>query len=73
MKREGSDDFIRYQLYRTQDLSGLPWGVTQNVDTVSGAGNAANKDHGVYGKILPNNTSPRPGKYSDRIIVSVNF
>ena len=73
MKREGSDDFIRYQLYRTQDLSGLPWGVTQNVDTVSGAGNAANKDHGVYGKILPNNTSPRPGQYSDRIIVSVNF
>ena len=73
MKRLGSNDFIPYELYRTQDLSGLPWGATQNVDTVSGAGSAANKDHGVYGKILPDGPSPRPGEYRDKIIVTVNF
>ena len=72
MKSDQGNYFIDYELYTKSDYN-LVWGVRQNVDTVSASGIGANKDHDVWGKILPNSTSPRPGKYSDKIIVTVNF
>ena len=63
---------INYELYTDATLS-TRWGATQNVDTVPGQGIGSNKDHGVYGKILPDSTSPRPGRYTDTITVTVNF
>jgi len=63
---------INYELFTDAGRSSR-WGAKQSLDTVSGAGIGGNKDHGVYGKILPGNTSPPPGKYSDTITVTVNF
>ena len=72
MKRDEGDYYIDYELYTKNDYS-VVWGATLNVNTVSGSGIGDNKDHDVWGKIIPPDTSPRPGKYSDTIIVTVNF
>ena len=72
MKSDKGDYYIDYELYTKNDYS-VVWGAIQDRNTVSGSGSGGNKDHDVWGKILPMETSPRPGKYSDKIIVTVNF
>jgi len=74
MKSNEGEYYIDYQLY-TKDDYAVVWGVTQNVDTVPGEGKGENQPHDVYGKILlpEGSPSPRPGEYSDKIIVTVNF
>ncbi|MBZ9657091.1 Csu type fimbrial protein [Phyllobacterium lublinensis] len=62
---------IRYALYsdptRTQ-----PWGNIKNINTVSGTGTAEAQRLTVYARVPPQSTPP-PGLYSDKIVVSVTY
>ena len=62
---------ITYGLYRDSARS-LPWGATAGVNTSSGTGNGLSQTQTVFGRIAPQ-TTPKPGAYSDTIVVTVGY
>ena len=62
---------IIYGLYRDSARS-LPWGATVGTNTASGTGNGASQNQTVYGRVA-SQTTPKPGAYSDTIVVTVGY
>ena len=62
---------IIYGLYRDSARS-LPWGATVGTNTASGTGTGASQNLTVYGRIAPQAT-PKPGAYTDTIVVTVGY
>ena len=62
---------IVYGLYRDSARS-LPWGNTVGTNTASGTGNGASQNQTVYGRVA-SQTTPKPGAYSDTIVVTVGY
>jgi spore coat protein U-like protein len=60
-----------YGLYRDIARS-LPWGNTVGTNTTSGTGNGLSQNQTVYGRIASQAT-PKPGAYSDTIVVTVGY
>ena len=64
------DKFVSYQMY--QDASRIKnWG-DEVGSTVQGTGSGSSQDFPVYG-LVPPQTMPAPGTYTDTIIVTVTF
>lgn len=62
---------VQYGLYRDPARS-LPWGSSVGTNTASGTGTGGAQNQTVYGRIAPQ-TTPRPGVYTDSIIVTVGY
>jgi len=62
---------ITYGLYRDAARS-LPWGNTVGVNTTSGTGTGLSQAQTVYGRVAAQ-TTPKPGTYSDSIVVTVGY
>jgi spore coat protein U-like protein len=62
---------VIYGLYRDAARS-LPWGNTIGTNTTSGSGTGLTQTQTVYGRI-PIQTTPKPGAYSDSVVVTVGF
>ena len=62
---------ITYGLYRDAARS-LPWGNTVGVNTTSGTGTGLSQAQTVYGRVAAQ-TTPKPGAYSDTIVVTVGY
>ena len=69
--RSGAN-YIDYDLYSDSGRT-LRWGLTKDVDTVSGLGVNTGKQLPVYGKVPKPAATPPFGNYSDLIIATVNF
>jgi spore coat protein U domain-containing protein, fimbrial subunit CupE1/2/3/6 len=62
---------VTYGLY--QDAArALPWGSTVGTNTTSGTGTGVTQTQTVYGRAPPQ-TTPKPGAYSDSVIVTVGY
>ena len=62
---------ITYGLYRDSAHS-LAWGSTVGTNTASGTGTGASQPLTVYGRIAAQ-TTPKPGSYSDTVLVTVAY
>ena len=62
---------ITYGLYQDAARS-LPWGNTVGVNTTSGTGTGLSQAQTVYGRVAAQ-TTPKPGTYSDSIVVTVGY
>ena len=62
---------ITYGLYLDAARS-LPWGNTVGSNTTSATGSGVSQGSTVYGRIAPQ-TTPKPGAYSDTIVVTVGY
>jgi spore coat protein U-like protein len=62
---------IIYGLYLDAARS-LPWGNTVGTNTTSGTGTGLSQGATVYGRIAPQ-TTPKPGAYTDTIVVTVGY
>lgn len=62
---------IAYGLYQ-DPAHASPWGATPGSNVVNGTGNSQVQAIPVYG-LVPAQTTPAPGKYSDTIVVSVSY
>jgi spore coat protein U-like protein len=65
------NDAIAYGLYRNSQRTS-PWGETLDADTLSGTGTGLTQSVPVYGRVPPQAT-PRPGTYSDTVVVTVIY
>jgi spore coat protein U-like protein len=62
---------INYSLY-TDSAHTIVWGNTIGTDTVSATGSGASQSYPVYG-LIPPQTTPAPGSYTDTITVTVTY
>jgi spore coat protein U domain-containing protein, fimbrial subunit CupE1/2/3/6 len=62
---------VTYGLYRDAARS-LPWGNTVGTNTASGTGTGVTQSQTVYGRIAAQ-TTPKPGSYSDSVVVTVGY
>jgi len=62
---------VTYGLYRDSARS-LPWGNTVGTNTTSGTGTGVTQSQTVYGRIATQ-TTPKPGSYSDSVVVTVGY
>ena len=62
---------ILYGLY-SDSARAVPWGATAGVNTISGTGNGASQNLTVYGRIA-SQVTPKPGTYSDTIVVTASY
>lgn len=66
-----SGDTIQYQLYQDAPRTKI-WGVTQNVNAVAGTGTGSAETIPIYG-LVPSQTTPRAGVYTDTVTVTLNY
>lgn len=62
---------VTYGLYRDAAYA-LPWGSTVGTNTTSGTGTGATQTQTVYGRIA-SQTTPKPGTYTDSVVVTVGY
>ena len=62
---------VTYGLYRDSARS-LAWGSTVGTNTASGTGNGLTQTLTVYARV-PTQTTPKPGAYSDSVVVTVGY
>jgi spore coat protein U-like protein len=62
---------ITYSLY-TDAAHTTVWGNTISTDTVAATGNGTSQSYPVYG-LIPPQTTPAPGTYTDTITVTVSY
>jgi spore coat protein U-like protein len=62
---------VTYGLYRDAART-LPWGSTVGTNTASGTGSGVTQTQTVYGRVAPQ-TTPKPGSYTDSVIVTVGY
>ncbi len=62
---------VTYGLYR-DTARALPWGNTVGTNTTSGTGTGVTQAQTVYGRIAAQ-TTPKPGSYSDSVVVTVGY
>lgn len=62
---------ITYGLYRDVARA-LAWGSTIGTNTTSGTGTGLTQTQTVYGRV-PTQTTPKPGAYSDSVVVTVGY
>ena len=62
---------VTYGLYQDAARS-LPWGNTVGVNTTSGTGTGLSQAQTDYGRVAAQ-TTPKPGTYSDSIVVTVGY
>jgi len=62
---------VTYGLYRDSART-LPWGNTVGTNTTSGTGTGVTQSQTVYGRIATQ-TTPKPGSYSDSVVVTVGY
>jgi spore coat protein U-like protein len=62
---------VNYSLY-TDSGHTTVWGNTVSTDTVSATGNGASQSYTVYG-LVPAQTTPAPGTYTDTVTVTVTY
>ena len=67
----GAGSSITYGIYSNSIMT-LPWGNTIGTDTVSGTGTGATQNIPAY-LLIPSQTTPAAGTYSDTIIVTVTY
>ncbi|CUJ69915.1 Csu type fimbrial protein [Achromobacter xylosoxidans] len=72
MKHATAADTVAYQLYQDANYATV-WGdgVTGGT-TLNGTGTGANQTFTVYGRV-PAQATPRPGNYSDTVLVTITF
>lgn len=66
-----NSQLLTYELYRDSNRT-LRWGSTVNTDTLSVTGNGSQQVTTVYG-MVPAQTTPPPGTYTDTITVNVTY
>lgn len=66
-----NSELLTYELYRDSNHN-LRWGSTVNTDTLSVTGNGSQQVTTVYG-LVPAQTTPPPGTYTDTVTVSVTY
>jgi spore coat protein U-like protein len=71
MRRAGSGSYIGYELYSDTGHT-QRWGNTLNVDRVGATGSAASQTFTVYG-LVPAQTTPAAGTYTDTVKVTVTY
>lgn len=64
-------NFVTYALYRDAART-QPFGWTLGTDTVSGTGTGLAVSIPVFGQV-PAQTTPPPGIYTDRVVITVNY
>ncbi|MES5098635.1 spore coat U domain-containing protein [Agrobacterium sp. BA1120] len=62
---------IAYSLYRDSDRANV-WGVTENVDRLTGTGTGATQSFNVYGRVAAQ-TTPAAGTYNDTVRATINY
>jgi spore coat protein U-like protein len=62
---------VIYGLYRDTART-QAWGNTAGTDTASGTGTGSTQTQTVYGRIAAQ-TTPKPGTYSDSVVVTVGY
>ena len=62
---------VTYGLYRDAARS-LAWGSTIGTNTASGTGTGLTQTQTVFGR-MPTQTTPKPGAYSDSVVVTVGY
>jgi spore coat protein U-like protein len=62
---------IEYSLY-PDDTHAAAWGDTVGDDTVAGTGTGEAVTHTIYG-LVPTQTAPAPGAYSDTVAIVVHY
>lgn len=66
-----NSELLTYELYRDSNRT-LRWGSTVNTDTLSVTGNGTTQVTTVYG-LVPAQSTPPPGMYTDTVTVSVTY
>jgi spore coat protein U-like protein len=69
MSFSGAD--VTYGLYQDSARS-LPWGSTIGSNTTSGTGTGVTQVQTVFGRIAAQ-TTPKPGSYTDSVVVTVGY
>lgn len=62
---------VTYGLYRDSART-LPWGSTVGTDTASGTGTGVTQTQTAYGRVTAQ-TTPKPGSYTDSVVVTVGY
>ena len=62
---------VTYGLYQDAART-LPWGSTVGTDTASGTGTGVTQTQTVYGRVTAQ-TTPKPGSYTDSVVVTVGY
>jgi spore coat protein U-like protein len=62
---------VTYGLYRDAART-LPWGSTVGTDTASGTGTGVTQTQTAYGRVAAQ-TTPKPGSYTDSVVVTVGY
>jgi spore coat protein U-like protein len=62
---------VNYSLYSDTNHTTV-WGNTPGTDTVAGTGNGTGQNFTVFG-LIPPQTTPAPGTYTDTITVTVSY
>jgi spore coat protein U-like protein len=62
---------VTYGLYQDSART-LPWGSTVGTNTLSATGSGVTQAQPVYGRIAAQ-TTPKPGSYSDSVVVTVGY
>jgi len=70
-KMSFSGNTITYGIYRSSGTT-LPWGNTIGSNTAGGTGTGSTQNYTGYG-IVPAQSLPNPGTYSDTIVVTVTY
>jgi len=69
--KSGTGDMVTYALYRDSART-LPWGTASSSQGVSGTGLGTQQAFPVYGQV-PIQGTPRPGTYTDTVVVTVTY
>jgi spore coat protein U-like protein len=64
--------YIEYNLYKDAARSQF-WGNTANADDLSATGTGVAQTVPVYGRTYTQSSTPKPGAYSDSIVISVDY
>lgn len=67
---DGDNDIVAYEIFTGADHATV-WNMTQTVAYVPTSGQPASI--AMYGRILPAQTAPHPGRYADTLLAMVNF
>lgn len=70
-KMTGGSETVTYSLYSNAGHTTV-WGSNTGVDTVAGTGTGAAVNHIIYG-LVPAQTTPAPGAYTDTINVTITY
>jgi len=62
---------VTYGLYQDAART-LGWGSTVGTNTTSGTGSGVTQTQTVYGRV-PSQTTPKPGTYTDSVVVTVGY